>query len=398
MKMYSPAKKIGELLTTELTKNPHFYFFSPDETTSNLMGQVFTAGRRAWYLPREGWDLPEGENGRIVEMLSENVLFSVMTGHLMNGEPAMMASYEAFFSIITAQVLQQIKFIKQAKEVAWRRPLPAVNLLSTSTCWRQDHNGFTHQSPALISMLLDLPSNLANCFFPVDDVAAEVVYRYMINAKDEVNLATFNKIDEPRMLSPEQARSALDEGAIICDWAPYENPVVSNAADQNVRQAEQSATEPDLVFAAVGDLMAKEATEAMRILGQDIPELKLRLVYINTLSYGAIGRHDHKMPRERFNQLFTADKPIIADFHGYPATLEQILGNYTERRRVYVHGYKDEGSTTTPMEMLRRSHASRYDLATTAAKLYGRSDLAQKYQQKLAENHAYAVANGQDML
>lgn len=168
---YSSAKKIGELLTAEFEKDPHFYFFSPDETTSNKFDQIFDVEKRAWgTLPQKTWDLPESENGRIIEMLSENVLFSTMTGHLANGERAMMGSYEAFFPIITSQLLQQMKFIKQSKAVSWRQPMPAVNLLSTSTCWRQDHNGFTHQSPALISQLLTVPSNLANCFFPFDDV------------------------------------------------------------------------------------------------------------------------------------------------------------------------------------------------------------------------------------
>ena len=177
LEKYSPAKKIGELLTAELAKDPHFYFFSPDETTSNKFEQIFEAEKRAWgELPIKSWDLPESADGRIVEMLSENVLFSVMTGHLANGEKAMFGSYEAFLLVITSQLLQQIKFIKQSKSVEWRKETPAVNLLSTSTCWRQDHNGFTHQSPALISTLLAVPSNLLNCLFPIDDVAAEEAY------------------------------------------------------------------------------------------------------------------------------------------------------------------------------------------------------------------------------
>jgi len=128
--LYSPARRIGELLTEEFKKNPKFYFFSPDETTSNKLDEIFEVEKRAWGdMPVKTWDLPEAANGRIVEMLSENVLFSVMTGHLMNGESAMMASYEAFFPIITAQVLQQMKFMKQSKLVSWREALPAVNLL-----------------------------------------------------------------------------------------------------------------------------------------------------------------------------------------------------------------------------------------------------------------------------
>ena len=378
MNLYSPAKRIGELLAAEFKKNPHFYFFSPDETTSNKFDQIFNVEKRAWAMPTKTWDLPEGEDGRIVEMLSENVLFSVMTGHLMNGEPAMMGSYEAFFPIITAQLLQQIKFIKQAKEVSWRAPMPAANLLSTSTCWRQDHNGYTHQSPALISTLLSVPSNLANCIFPIDDVAAEVTYNFMINSTNVVNLATFNKIDEPRYLNKEQAEQEIKDGATIYEFI--------------------SDPEPDIVFTAAGDLVAKEMVEAIKILKEDLPEVKIRLVYINSLSYRAIGTTENKLSAEKFAEMFTKDKPIIANFHGYPETLENILENYTIRGRLRVHGYNEEGSTTTPFEMLRRNVASRYDITTDVAKLYDRDDLILKYQETLAKNHAYALEHGEDMI
>lgn len=378
MTLYSPAKKIGELLTKEFKKNPHFYFFSPDETTSNKFDQIFNVEKRAWNMPTKTWDLPENPDGRIVEMLSENVLFSVMTGHLMNGEPAMMGSYEAFFPIITAQLLQQMKFIKQSKEVEWREPMPAVNLLSTSTCWRQDHNGYTHQSPALISTLLSVPSNLANCIFPIDDVAAEVAYDFMMSSTNVVNLTTFNKIDEPRYLSRELAEKEFEDGAAIYDFISDDNP--------------------DIVLAAAGDIMAKEMIEATKIIKKDFPELKIRFVYINTLSYRAIGKTDNKLGQEKFNQFFTADKPIIANFHGYPATLEGILENYTYKGRLRVHGFCEEGSTTTPFEMLRRNAASRYDIAMDIAKLYRRNDLVQKYQKAIDDNHAYAIEHGEDMV
>lgn len=378
MTSYSPAKKIGELLTKEFKKNPHFYFFSPDETTSNKFDEIFTAEKRAWGLPTKTWDLPESPDGRIVEMLSENVLFSVMTGHLMNGEPAMMGSYEAFFPIIAAQLLQQTKFIKQSKEVEWRAPMPAVNLLSTSTCWRQDHNGYTHQSPALISTLLSLPSNLANCIFPIDDIAAEAAYNFMMNSTNVVNLTTFNKIDEPRYLNKEQAEQEIKDGATIYEFI--------------------SDPEPDIVFTAAGDLVAKEMMEAIRILKEDLPEINIRFVYINSLSYRAIGTTENKLSAEKFAEMFTKDKPIIANFHGYPETLETILENYTMRGRLRVHGYNEEGSTTTPFEMLRRNAASRYDIATDVAKLYGRDDLVLKYQETLAKNHAYVLEHGEDMI
>lgn len=376
---FSPAKRIGELLKEEFEKDPNFYFFSPDETTSNRFDRIFEAEKRAWGLRQQAWDLPEDENGRIIEMLSENVLFSVMTGHLMNGEPAMLGSYEAFLPIITAQVLQQMKFIKQAKEVTWRQPLPAVNLLSTSTCWRQDHNGFTHQSPALISTLLSIPSNLANCIFPIDDVAAEETFRFMINARDVINLTTFNKNEEPRYIDSHHANfEFINGGASIYQFISDENP--------------------DFIFTACGDIAATETMKAIKILKNDLPEIKIRFVYINSLSYRAIGTTNNKLSKEQFAELFTRHKPILANFHGYPETFENILENYTERRRLRVHGFNEEGSTTTPFEMLRRNAASRYDLATDIAKVLGREDLILKYQDIVYQNHRHAIKYGEDLI
>ena len=376
----SIAKKFGELLSIEFKKNPHFYFFSPDETTSNKFDEIFNVEKRAWGdLPQKAWDLPEDENGRIIEMLSENVLFSVMTGHLMNGESAMMGSYEAFFPIITSQLLQQMKFMKQSKEVSWREPIPAVNLLSTSTCWRQDHNGFTHQSPALISTLLSVPSNLANCLFPIDDISAEEIYNFMINSTDVVNLTTFDKNERPRYLTPRQAELEFNNGgASICDFISDENP--------------------DIVFTACGDIVAHEMIEAIRILKKDLPGIRIRFVYINSLSYRGIGTTKNKLSREKFFELFTTDKPILANFHGYPETLENILENYTERRRLRVHGFNEEGSTTTPFEMLRRNMADRYSLAIDVAKATGHFELVSKYESILKKNHSYAITYGEDLI
>lgn len=378
-KFYSPAERIGELLKQEFENNPYFYFFSPDETTSNKFGQVYDVEKRAWALEQKPWDLPEAPEGRIVEMLSENVLFSVMTGHLANNEQAMMGSYEAFFSVVSSQILQQIKFIKQSEQVEWREPMPATNLLSTSTCWRQDHNGFTHQSPALISQLLAHPANLVNCLFPVDDVAAEEAFWFMLNSRDVVNLTTFNKNELPRYIDKDQARSQLENsGVLILDYA--------------------SDDEPDYIFTAVGDLMTREMLEAICILKEDMPEIKIRFVNIGALSYRAIGTTTNQLTKQKFQEIFTEDKPIIANFHGWPETFETILENYTNRGRLRVHGFNEEGSTTTPFEMLRRNMASRYDIAIDVAEVEGRDDLVQKYQAILEQNHLHAVAYGNDMI
>ncbi|MBO7718118.1 hypothetical protein J6S37_01315 [Candidatus Saccharibacteria bacterium] len=376
---YSLAERIGKLLAEQFKEDEHFYFFSPDETTSNKFDKVFEVEKRAWGLETKPWDLPEAPDGRIVEMLSENVLFSLMTGHLANGERAMMGSYEAFFPIITSQVLQQIKFIKQSQQVLWRDSLPAVNLLSTSTCWRQDHNGFTHQSPAMISQLLAHPANLVNCIFPADDISAEVAFDYMINSSDVVNFTTFNKNEMPRYLDIEQAKFQFENGgALVYEFI--------------------SDDEPDFVFTAVGDIPTRETIEAIKILKEDLPEIKIRFVGINALSYRAIGTNTNKLSCDKFIEMFTEDKPILANFHGWPETFETILENYTNRGRLRVHGFNEEGSTTTQFEMLKRNAASRYDLAIDIAKVVGRQDLEEKYQDILKRNHEHAIEHGQDMI
>lgn len=377
---FSPAERIGQLLAEQFKKDPNFYFFSPDETTSNRFDAVFGVEKRAWGdLKKETWDLPASADGRIVEMLSENVLFSTMTGHLMTGNQAMMGSYEAFYPIITSQILQHLKFVKQSREVEWREELPAVNLLSTSTCWRQDHNGFTHQSPALISTLLTLPTNLCNCLFPVDDVAAETAFEFMLNSRDVVNLTTFNKNEVPRYIDSQHAKFQYENGGAS---------VYQFASDEN----------PDFVMTAAGDIQTTETIEAMKILRRDLPGIRLKFVGITALSYRAIGTTKNKLSKSHFEEMFTADKPIIANFHGYPETLAAIFENYTARGRVRVHGFNEEGATTTPFEMLRKNGASRYDIAADVAKVLGRTKLVEKYYDLLNENHNTAVKFGEDLI
>ena len=373
----SSAEKIGQLIKFSLENDPSFYLFSPDETTSNRLEAAYDVSSRAWAMPKKSWDMPESVAGRIIELLSENTLFATMAGHVLSGGQGMMTSYESFFSIITSQLLQYIKFLSQSKEVSWRSSVPAINLLSTSTCWRQDHNGFSHQSPALISTLLDNPSNLVNCIFPVDETSAAAAYNFMINSKNVVNLTTFNKTDEPCWIDCNHAAFQFEHGASIYGFASDDNP--------------------DYIFTAAGDIATREAIYALEILRQDIPGLKFRFVGINALSFGAIGTTESKMSQSQFNDYYTTDRIIIAIFHGYPNTLESILSNYSAKSRLSVHGFIERGSTTTPFEMLRLNHVSRYDLCIDVASREGRMDLVEKYQSIIMQNTEHAVRTGEDL-
>ena len=374
----SSAEKFGECIKYALRQDSSFYLFSPDETTSNKLDSAYDSSTRAWALSKKPWDMPESENGHIVELLSENTLLAVMVGHVLSGGQGMMTSYESFFSIVTSQIFQYLKFLSQSSEVAWRGSVPALNLLSTSTCWRQDHNGFSHQSPALISALLSQPTDFANVLFPVDDVASSACFQFMYNSKNVVNLTTFNKTMEPRWIDRKHASFQYNHGASIFGFASDDNP--------------------DYIFTSAGDIMTREALYALNILREDIPGRRFRFVGINALSYNAIGTTNAKMTQDQFNDYYTYDKPIIANFHGYPDALRTILSNYSDQHRFSVHGFIERGSTTTPFEMLRLNHASRYDLALDIAYRENRQDLVDKYHQILHDNAEHARLTGEDLI
>ena len=388
---YSSAKKLGDLITREMKRDRHLYLFSPDETTSNKLDETYEVTERAWGLPIRTWDLPESERGRIVELLSENSLFAAQVGHTLgNKERSFMASYEAFFQIISSQILQHLKFLKQVEEAEWRKDpdgspekFPAINLLSTSTCWRQDHNGFSHQSPALISTLLAVPSARVNCLFPIDDVAATASFDFMLSSSNVVNLTTFNKTDEPRWIDKYHARFQLENGgASILGFA------------SNCREDEAA----DYVLVGAGDITTREVIYAARILNEDLPELKIRVINIAALSYNSIGTTDVRLDIPTFERYFGKHAAIIANFHGYPATLKSILSQYADPIRVRAHGFIEQGSTTTPFEMLSLNHASRYDLALEVARDLGREDLVVKYESVLALNRQHARELGTDII
>ena len=383
----SSAKTLGELLKNDAMKRPDFYLFSPDETTSNKLDAVYEVESRAWAnLPKKSWDMKESDGGRIVELLSENTLFAVMLGHILAGGSAMMTSYEAFFSIITSQIIQHLKFLSQSENVAWRNQYPAVNLLSTSTCWRQDHNGFSHQSPVLISTLLDYPENRVNCFFPVDSESMATTYEYMMESKNVVNLVTFNKTEEPQYIDENHAKYQLLNGASIFGFA----------SDGDTFYLESEANHFDFIFTAAGDIATREALEAMKLVREDFPNLKLRFVNIYALSHERIGTTNRPLSQEMFDKIYTKNVPIIANFHGYKNTLKNILRNYTNTD-LFSHGFEEKGSTTTPLEMLTVNHASRFDLAIDVARKMNREDIVKKYEDIIAKNHEHACEFGVDL-
>jgi xylulose-5-phosphate/fructose-6-phosphate phosphoketolase len=384
------AKKLGELLRDETAKTPDFRFFSPDETISNKLDAIFESTDRAWQRELKPWDKYLSPDGRVVEMLSENTLFAVMSSYVLSGKTAMITSYESFLPIISSQLDQYMKFLVQSREAKWRRRVPALNILSTSVCWRQDHNGFSHQNPAMISALLANPAAPANCLFPIDDIAAAAAFEFMTKTKDVVNLATFDKNDNPRWIDFNHARYQLTNGgASIFQFASDENP--------------------DIILAAAGDIVSREMLYARNIVKRDLPDLKLRFVGIAAISVSPsgevnIGTHENPLQPSTRNDYFPQQKPIVAAFHGFPDALKNVF-NRELFPHVTVHGFLGRGSTTSPFDMLARNLCSRYDLAASivgeafSKKLIDENTwrvLAEKYRKERDRRIEYAKAYGTD--
>lgn len=374
----SSAQAFGEGLRESMYRYEDYYFFSPDETTSNRLAAVYDASDRAWTRKIEEWDQHLAPNGRVIEMLSENTLFAVLAGHILSGGRGCMTSYESFLPIVSSQLDQHLKFLKQSSEFDWRNDVHALNILSTS-CWqRQDHNGYTHQNPALISSLLSKPSNLVNCFFPVDDVAAAATWDYMNQTKNVINLTTFNKNEQPRWIDINHARYQLQDG--------HGCSVFQFASDD----------EPDVIVAAIGDIPTNEALEGIKLAKAEVPELRVRFIGIAALSYAAIGTTNNKLSSRDFDKLFTLDKPIVVNFHGYQETIRSILSHYANPMRLSIHGYEDQGSTTSPLDELARNHCSRYDIAADILERSGNYGYTNKFEAQIVENAHCARLTGLD--
>lgn len=368
--------------------NKNFRVMSPDETYSNKIDDIFKEAKRAWVWPIEPWDKDMASDGRVMEMLSEHSLQGLAQGYTLTGRHAIFASYEAFIQVVVSMMDQYAKFLTHARNMPWRGDVPSFNYLLTSSGWRQDHNGFSHQNPGFIDDVLRRDDGLANVYFPADGNTTIAVLESMLSTPNMINVLNAAKTLEPRWRTPDQARQDLGLGVNIWDFA--------------------SQDDPHIVFSAAGDYMTKESLAAINLLHQDLPEIRTRFVNILTLTSKRLGAAGRTLDQSQFDQLFPNDKPAIFNFHGYPETLKSILFDYAGRGffRLSVHGYIEHGSTTTPFDMHVRNKTSRYDLLIDAYdKLaeYGfierelADSLMTKYKNKITENTAYIMQNGLDL-
>jgi xylulose-5-phosphate/fructose-6-phosphate phosphoketolase len=397
---FSSAKRIGEWLAeyaAEHAEAKDVRLFSPDETNSNKLDAIFASTRRAWQREILPTDTDLAPNGRVVEILSENALFSLAMGYSVTGRQSFFTSYESFAPIISSQAAQYMKFLSGAAgenapvvdEVALKQKhadCPAINILSTSVGWRQDHNGYSHQNPGFISELLVKPSKKANCYFPVDDVAAVAAMNDAVRQQNVINLITYDKNENPRWIDSNHAEFQLKNGGLS---------VFEFASDRM----------PEIVCAGCGDIVSREMLYAMQIIRVGFPRLKMRFVGIGALSHGAFGTVENPASQALFDEYFGKKTPIVAAFHGYADTMWSVFGRYTNPRRVLARGYEEKGSTTTPLDMLMMNRISRYDLALDILKVAVAFDklereaaagAARELLRELQKASEYSIKHGED--
>lgn len=367
--------------------NRNFRMMSPDETYSNKLDAVFGETSRAWQWPIMPWDKDLSPDGRVMEMLSEHNLQGLTQGYVLTGRHAVFASYEAFIQVIASMMDQYAKFLNQSREVEWRGAIPSLNYILTSSGWRQDHNGFSHQNPGFIDDALRRQGDFVDVFFPPDGNTTLAVLKHMLGTTRQINILVAGKTQEPRWLTPELAQKQMESGLMTWDFA--------------------SDPDPDIVLAGAGDYPMKEVMAAIDLVKREWGDIRIRAVNISSLTSCGLGRGGLCVPQTGFEEHFTKDKPVICNFHGYPETLKAILFNYTHHpERFDIRGYIENGSTTTPFDMHVRNHTSRYHLVMAVFDRLGKTGrlpfeeaqhIIAKYQRKIDENTEYIKEHGIDL-
>ncbi|GAA5483123.1 phosphoketolase family protein [Haloferula sargassicola] len=352
----SPLKRVARYLAGVIARNPHnFRMVCPDELESNKLGGVFEAPTHRhyqWPFAEDGRTEHLGRRGgRVLEVLSEHLCQGWLQGYLLTGRHGLFPCYEAFLPIVTSMMNQFAKFMKMSGEVPWRKPVPSLNYLETSTLWRQEHNGFSHQSPDFINSLLNKKGDIMRVYLPPDANCLLSTLDHCLAGVGHVNLIIANKNPGPCWLPMDEAIAHCRAGASIWKWASTDDGI-----------------DPDVVLVGIGDIVTVETLAAAQILRREVPELRVRVVNVtDLLILEKDTAHPHGLGSQLFDSLFTADRPVIVNFHGYPSAVRQLLGD-RGGPRFTINGYREEGTTTTPFDMLARNGASRYHLVTQALK------------------------------
>ncbi|GAA1396565.1 phosphoketolase family protein [Luteococcus peritonei] len=382
------TRKLGEFIAEIYRRNPdNFRLFSPDETNSNRLGAVFEVSDRAFMEPPRETDQKLSRDGRVMEVLSEHNCHGWLEAYNLTGRHGMFATYESFAMVSASQTIQHSKWLDEANDLDWRAKIPSLNILLTSTCWRNDHNGFSHQGPGLIQNVLTQRGEVARVYLPPDANCLLSVADHVFRSRSYVNLVVIDKQPQPQWLTMDEAVEHCAKGAGIWDWA-------GNDAH---------AGEPDIVLACAGDIPTMETVAAAEILRNKLPQLKTRVVnVVDLMTLIRPKDHPHGMDETFFAELFTNSKDVVFAFHGYPGAIHQLVHGRPDADRFRVRGFIEEGTTTTPFDMVVRNRISRYHLVMDAinnAKVTppGASELKQWCQQMLDKHESHIVEHLEDM-
>jgi xylulose-5-phosphate/fructose-6-phosphate phosphoketolase len=382
------TRKLGEMLAEVYRRNPdRFRLFSPDETNSNRLGSVFEVSDRAFMERVEADDTKISANGRVMEVLSEHNCHGWLEGYTLTGRHGMFATYEAFAMVSASQTVQHSKWLEEASRLPWRARIPSLNMLLTSTAWRNDHNGFSHQGPGLIQIVLTHRGEVARIYLPPDANCLLSVADHCLRSTSYVNLIVIDKQPQLQYLPIEEAIEHCARGAGIWPWAGNDD----------------GTAEPDVVLACAGDVVTMETVAAAQILRERLPQLRTRVVNVVDLM-GLIRPRDHPhgMGDTLFRELFTDAVDVVFAFHGFPGAVHQLVHGRPDADRFHVRGFIEHGSTTTPFDMTVRNKVSRYHLVADAIHNArrtpaGSTALLTWCKAKLAEHDAYVVEHLVDM-
>lgn len=365
----------------------NFRLFGPDETASNRLSKVFDVTNRTWQEPLKPYDEQLARDGRVMEILSEHQCQGWLEGYLLTGRHGLFNCYEAFIHIVDSMFNQHAKWLKVTRSLPWRAPISSLNYLLSSHVWRQDHNGYSHQDPGFIDHVANKKADIVRIYLPPDANTLLCVADHCLKTWDRINVIVAGKQPAPQWLNLDDAAKHCAAGMGIWPWAG------------NVLQGET----PDVVMACAGDVPTMETLAAVDLLRHYLPDLRIQVVnVVDLMALQTQEQHPHGLSEEAFEAIFTADKPVIFAFHGYPSLIHRLTYQRNNHRHFHVHGFMEEGTTTTPFDMTVLNELDRFHLAQEAIlrvpSLQGKADdILEDLAQKIAAHHQYVREYGEDL-
>ncbi|MEV1242888.1 phosphoketolase family protein [Nonomuraea sp. NPDC050022] len=342
-----PTRVLGTLLRDVIAANPRaFRLMGPDETDSNRLSAVFEVTDRAWNARLEPTDMNLAPGGRVMEVLSEHLCQGWLEGYLLTGRHGLFNCYEAFIHIIDAMFNQHAKWLESSQKISWRRPVASLTYLLSSHVWRQDHNGFSHQDPGFLDVVVNKKASVVRVYLPPDANTLLSVGDHCLRSRDYVNVIVAGKQPILDLFTMDQAIAHCTRGLGILPWASTDE-----------------GSDPDVVLACAGDIPTLETLAATALLREHLPELRVRVInVVDLMRLQPPSEHPHGLPDNEYDALFTTDKPVIFNFHGYPALIHRLTYRRHGHAHMHVRGYKEEGTTTTPFDMVMLNDIDRYHL------------------------------------